>query len=164
MLDERMGFFWETGLAAWVIGALLGYFLPLAEKGLELYPLTSVFALAIFSFVVFLACMLYFGKLSHIVLIGAGLVSGTCMQGNFFLGLFSAIPIMLAAYGGKKSAMHLNDDLHGDSNWFAHLNQIGLYLAISVIIAVALGLLQGFFPVFGRAELPLPLKQLFGVA
>lgn len=164
MFDDRMGFFWETGFAVWIVGGLLAYFLPLTEKGLEFYTLSEVFSVALFAIAVFLACMLYFGKLSHLVLLGAGLVSGTAMQGNFFLGLFSVVPFLLAAYAGKLSALYLNDDLHGETNWFAHLNQIGLYLAISIIIAVGLGGLQGFFPAFGKAELPLPLKQLFGVA
>ncbi|HIH32851.1 MAG: hypothetical protein J4478_01055 [Candidatus Diapherotrites archaeon] len=155
--DYRMNGFLIVGFAAWFLGAFTSSYSSIRLLGMSspAEALASVFF-------VFVLCLLFFGRFSAFSMFFAGLISGPVFQQNIALGFVSLFAFLLAGFAGTFAGFKLFDDFHGNDNFYSrgNLKQLGLYLAIALILAFIPALFQQQMPSLSAQEVPLKIKEL----
>lgn len=157
-----MNFFYITGFVAWLVGVVIAFFYDLGIVGIETFQIENFFGLAVLTIAVFAFSAMFFGKTSHLVVLFAGMISGTAIKTDLVIGILSVIPILLAAFGGKFLGLKLQDDFHSKSNVYLYVKEIAIYFIAALIIGVSLDIAKEFLPKFSAPKLPKPLSDLIG--
>ena len=127
-------FFYAFGVIA-----VNSFFAPL-----ESFP--PIIELTLITLGIFFLSATFFGRIGFVTFFFAGAVIGSSLPQNHGYVLLALLPMFVALFGGSLMGKTASQDMAGKKNFFDQKIDFIAYLAIAIILALAVGFAYDYLP------------------
>ena len=138
-----------AGSAATIILGVMLYIIGIIASNIFLEPTTQWFSfhpsveLTLISLAIFVLSSFFYGRLSFVLLLFAGLFLGRSFSALPLLSIMSLMPLLLALLGGKFMGETAGEDLKAKKNFFEEKQSYFAYIIIIIIASLLIGFIFG---------------------